>query len=562
MQSLFSGNTERVARIVLPTAVTLLTVLLLLAGCNPGRVSREFSEIMEGYLVNFEDDTDGLYENAVFNPVILARLYVREEGLLRAKWDNLENIDQLINTVRYSYREGLNPEDYHIDTLEYLLDTMLAGEAKIADSVVFDILLTDAFLTLAAHFAGGKTDRREFLPVWNVRDAETVIYWPHFVDSSLINMQVEENLLSLLPAHNEYRNLRSSLEKYRGIGEEGGWDHFSTSLDSLEKGMRHPDIPRLRSRLAAEQGDPAGGSMDKELFDRPLLEQVELFQRRHSLPDDGIVDEKVIVAMNIPLYDLMDVIEANLDRWRWMPADMPERILRVNIPSFELYALEKGNPEFSLKVIVGTDERPTPVFASAIKWIELNPYWIVPPGMLEDDILPAIRQDVGYLESRNMKVLSEDFSVVDPDSVDWHSDFDNGFPYIIRQEPGPYNQMGNIKLELPNPYYVTMHDTPDRHLFIRDKRTLSSGCIRVEDPLRLAEWLLEHDKEWTMERLEEEIEEGENLIIDISRTVPAEIVYITARAADGHVYWYDDVYSFDGAVSRALKSEPPRSDSK
>ncbi len=542
--------------------MALTMALFLLAGCNPDRTSYEFSETMESYLEKIEDETAGLYENAVFNPDIITQLYVREEGLFRAKWENLENIEQLINTARFSYREGLNPEDYHLGTLEYLLDLVLAEEAKIADSVIFDILLTDAFLTIAAHFAGGKTDRRTLLPVWDVKESEAVIYWPHFVDSTLKNVQVEDKLLSLLPVHNKYRSLRSSLERYREIGEKEGWEHFSSSVDRLETGMRHPDIARLRSRLAAEQGDPAAGIEDEELFDRTLQEQVELFQRRHSLFPDGVVDEETIAALNLPLYHIIDVIEANLERWRWMPADLAERTIRVNIPCFELHAMEKDSTAFRLRVIVGTEERPTPVFESAIKWIELNPYWIVPPGMLEDEILPAIRQDVDYLARRNMKVLREDFSVVDPDSIDWHSDFDNGFPYIIRQEPGKHNQMGNIKFELPNPYFVTMHDTPDRSLFIREKRTLSSGCIRVENPMRLAEWLLGHDEEWTLERLEEEAAGGENMIIDISRTVPAEIVYITASEIDGHVYWYDDVYLYDGAVSNSLKSEPPRPEDK
>lgn len=558
MQSGFWENIEISGGKVLASAVILFTTVLLLAGCNLDRVSREFSETMESYLSILQDESHELSETAVFNPSFLGQLYEREDGYLRAKWDNLENIDQLVSTIRYTYREGLNPEDYHLDMLEDMLDSILSGEAEIADSAIFDILLTDAFLTLAAHFGGGRTDRRTLQPVWDIKDAQVVIYWQHFVDSSLLNMQVRENLLSLLPLHDEYGNLRESLAKYRETGEEDGWDHFSTSLDNLEKGMRHPDIARLRSRLAAEQGDPAAFVQDEELFDQSLKEQVELFQRRHSLSPDGIVDEETIAALNLPLYHLIDVIKANLDRWRWMPADMAERTVRVNIPGFELYALENNNTQFSLRVIVGTEERPTPVFASAIKWVELNPYWVVPPGMLKDEILPAIRQDIDYLQRHNMKVLSDDFSAVDPDTVDWHRDFDSGFPYIIRQEPGPYNQMGEVKFELPNPYYVTMHDTPDRSLFIRDKRILSSGCIRVDNPLRLAEWLLGQDEEWTVDRLREEVAEGENLVIELSRPVPAEIVYITARVVDGHIYWYDDVYLFDGAVSSSLKAEPPR----
>ncbi len=434
-------------------AVILITALLLSAGCNPDSTSVEFSSTMESYLAKLQDESPELFETAVFNPGVLNEFYTKEKDLLPARWDNLENIEQLVNTVRYVYRDGLNPEDYHLFQLESLFDSVLLGEPTIADSVVFDILLTDAFLTVAAHFAGGKTDRRTLRPVWNLNMAESDTYWKHLLDSSLTNMQVEENLLSLLPVHNEYRSLRSSLAKYREIGEKEGWEHFSTSLGRIEKGMMHPDVGLLRSRLAAEQGDPAVGSEDNELFDSLLQKQVELFQARHSLPADGIVDDKVIAAMNLPLYHLIDVIEANLDRWRWMPPDIAERTVRVNIAGFQLRAIENDNTELSLNVIVGTTETPTPVFASAIKWIELNPYWIVPPGMLE------------------------------------------------------------------------------------------------------------YDEDWTGERLAAESEDGENIFILLSDPMPVKIMYITAKTGeDGHVYWADDVYSFDGAVSSSLKSSPPAID--
>lgn len=509
-------------------------------------------ELTEGHPV-----LDG---NRVFNPDIIVRIYDVENGHIGARWESRDNIDGLLDYIRGVYREGLVPEDYHLEVIEkYFMDVVSEAETiDLRDSAVFELLLTDAFLLLAAHLAGGKADPDDMAARWGAVGIMELDEWVRFFERTLEEGRVAENLAELLPSHGGYHDLRCSLAEYRDMKEEGGWEHFFTDEPELEKGMRHPDVERLRNRLASEQGDVEPDIEDEDYFDESLHEQVVLFQERHGLPADGVVDNAVVEAMNVTVFEKLDVIEANLDRWRWLNSAVADRSVRVDIAAFELLVTENEHPRFSLRAIVGTPERQTPMFSSHITHIELNPYWIVPPGIIDDDIVPAVKDDIHYLESRNMEVIRDDGTTIDPEMVDWHADFQDTFPYTIRQEPGPGNEMGTIKFVVPNPYYVTIHDTPEAELFDSTVRAFSSGCTRVEEPLRLAAWLLADDPEWTREKLADKIEKGDNHIVRLREHVPIAKLYLTAWAEDDYTAFFrDDVYFVDPRVTQALRESPP-----
>ena len=242
-------------------------------------------------------------------------------------------------------------------------------------------------------------------------------------------------------------------------------------------------------------------------------------------------------------------------RWRWLPDDLGDAYVFVNLAGFELRAVRHGVTVESMPVIVGRPYRETPVFSDRISYMELNPYWTVPYKIATQDILPKLRSDPAYLSNNDFEVLhaGSGGAPVDPTRIDWKRYGPRNFPFQLRQRPGPLNALGQIKFMFPNKYAVYLHDTPARDLFFKDVRMFSSGCIRVARPMALAQFLLEGDPVWNPDRLHREIETGKTTVIRLRRTVPVHLSYITAWVApDGTVQFRNDVYGRDARLAAAL----------
>jgi murein L,D-transpeptidase YcbB/YkuD len=295
-------------------------------------------------------------------------------------------------------------------------------------------------------------------------------------------------------------------------------------------------------------------SEDENLFDQALYDQLIIFQQRNGLEADGVVGKATAEALNIPVRDRIETIEANLERWRWISDDLGDRYIMVNAADFELRAIVKNEQEFQTRAIVGSSKRQTPVFSSIMKYMVVNPEWVVPPKILKLDVIPDIIKDSTYLVKKNMKILRMDGSEVEPSSIDWKSVSENRFPYMIRQEPGQGNPLGKIKFMFANEYDVYIHDTPSRSLFTRNIRSFSSGCVRIDNAQELANYLLKDDPDWTPERLQEAIDKGQKRIIVLKKPVPVHILYLTAWADDkGTAYFGKDIYDRDRQLITALK---------
>jgi murein L,D-transpeptidase YcbB/YkuD len=324
--------------------------------------------------------------------------------------------------------------------------------------------------------------------------------------------------------------------------------------------MRHPDIALLRKRLAIAQGFIEFNPGDENLFDQPLHDQVVLFQLRNGLNADGVAGKATIEALNISVKDRIATVEANLEHWRWLSDDLGKRYIKVNIANFELQVIENDKQVFYSMAIVGRLYRETPVFSSIIKYLVLDPYWTIPPTILNEDIIPAVIKNPAYLAINNMKVLRNDGIEVDPLTIDWDSVLTTGFPYSIREEPGPVNPLGRIKFMFPNQYNVYIHDSPARNLYLQTDRSFSSGCIRISKPLELAEYLLKDNPEWVPEQIKNVIDQGMERTVILEKPIQVHIVYLTAWADDdGIVYFRKDVYNRDQQLITALKQAPPGS---
>jgi murein L,D-transpeptidase YcbB/YkuD len=259
-------------------------------------------------------------------------------------------------------------------------------------------------------------------------------------------------------------------------------------------------------------------------------------------------------AMNVPVETRIDQLRLSLERLRWVRGDRAERFIAANIAGYRVFFVSDDKLIWTSRAMVGKAYRQTPVFRGSLSYLEINPTWTVPPTILKQDVLPAIQRDPAYLKTRNMNVIDRQGRQVDPATIDWQS-LEGGFPYAIRQEPGPKNALGEIKFIFPNEHAVFLHDTPNRSLFARPERAFSSGCIRVENPFELAELILNDPAKWDQAAL---LKVRDSRVTERITTpkLPVLILYLTASVqADGQARFLKDVYQRDAAVLKALNGK-------
>lgn len=537
-------------------SVALITATVMISeGCNHGVYKVEIpdspnssDEIKEEGIPVSNSEIAGASD-------LITQLYEKSNTLLSDAWNSRENLYQMLFVLHNIYREGLNPEDYNLSAIEKLTDKIILSDPAEAEDVIkLDMLLTDAFLLLSTHLARGKTDAATIDPHWKASGMALTTDLGRFTDSTLLNDCIIENLRTLTPTHREYSNLKKALAEYRRIKEKGGWKRINTIHPKLEIGMCDPDVALLRDRLAITQVYIENDTVNKDMFDLSLLHQVKLFQLRNGLTQDGVVGRGTIEAMNIPVEERIATIEANLERWRWLGSDPGERYIRVNIANFDLKIIERDDMVFSTETIVGLTDRKTPVFSSIMKYLVLNPDWTVPPTILKQDVIPSVILNPEYLAEKNLKIIRNDGTEVDPLSIDWTNVTTTDFPYRVYQEPGPGNALGRVKFIFPNQYSVYIHDTPNRNLFGRTDRSFSSGCIRVNNPMELVAWLLKDKPGWTPGQIKNIVDQGKEQVVYLETPMQVHILYLTAWAGDdGSVQFSKDIYNLDQPLMAALR---------
>ncbi|MFO7733692.1 MAG: L,D-transpeptidase family protein, partial [Candidatus Aminicenantes bacterium] len=337
----------------------------------------------------------------------------------------------------------------------------------------------------------------------------------------------------------------------------GGWPAFPPG-PKLGRGARDPRIATLRECLAS-MGDlaPSDAGGDPDLFDSPLEDGVKAFQRRHGLDPDGVVGAATAAALAVPAAERLTQVLANLERWRWITQDLGERYVLINVADFRVGVFEGAREVLSMPAIVGTAFRRTPAFSGRMTYIEINPVWHVPPKLAREDILPKVRKDPSYLRERGIRVFrdwSAEAPEIDPDAVDWSHIDPDSLSFKFRQDPGPRNSLGRIKFMFPNKFDVYLHDTPDRGLFARAARDLSSGCIRVERPLDLAEYVLRDDPGWDREKIMAALADTATRVVNLRTPIAVHLLYWTAwMGDDGRMQFRGDIYLRDAALFEALR---------
>jgi murein L,D-transpeptidase YcbB/YkuD len=466
--------------------------------------------------------------------------------------------------LRRGDEDGLRPEDYHLGIIDSLRAGLQAIEGpEIQGQVDLELLLSDAFLVFGSHLLQGRVNPVSINPEWlaNRRSLDM----GRVLQDAAATGEFKEALEALLPRQAGYAEIKGALARLREVAATGGWEQIPEG-STFREGDTDPRVPALRARLSSSGDYPPTGSRasyepDPLLFDSLLADAVRQFQTRHGLDPDGAVGAATLAALKVPVEDRVWQMEVNLERWRWLPEDLGSLHILVNIAGFSVSVVENNAPVLEMRAIVGTQYRETPVFSSRMTYLVFSPFWHVPPTIAALDKLPQIKNDPAYLETHRMVLLDAATNqVVDAAGVDWSAMTGPEFNqrYRLRQDPGPENALGDVKFMFPNPYNVYLHDTPTRELFARPERGFSSGCIRIERPLELAEYLLKEDPRWSREGIRAAVDRRVETTVTLLEPIPVHIQYWTAWVdEDGVLNFRRDLYGRDAMVHRALSEPAP-----
>lgn len=444
-------------------------------------------------------------------------------------------------------QEGLDPAHYDAARLAQAIDGNAPADPDL------DLSITGQLLHFLYEVRQGR-----------LRDSENAVAATFDVSQALDLLanapDIAAALRNAVPGNAPYRALRRALSTYQAIANSG---HDAPIPDgpAIKPGTTDPRLPHIRDRLA-RLGDlvakPAG--VDETIYGPVLEQSVTLFQKRHGLEPDGVIGKKTLAELNFSIEARINQIAVNMERWRWLPGDLGDNYILVNIAGFRLEVFELGVPALEMAVVVGRPFRRTPVFSAEISYLEFSPTWTVPPTILKEDIIPGMRKDPELLSKKGITIFdgwNRDAAIVDPTSVDWNAPASRLMGYRYVQPPGEQNALGRVKFMFPNQYSVYLHDTPDKTLFGRASRAFSSGCIRVQQPAVLAELLLRDQSKWDGQAIAKAMALDAPMRVNLSTPMPIYITYATVWAGEGGtIEFRPDIYERDAGLQEQLLSSP------
>jgi murein L,D-transpeptidase YcbB/YkuD len=443
----------------------------------------------------------------------------------------------LTNAILAANADGMRLDDYPIGALAQAIGTLKQTKTPTADQLATaDVLLTASYTALGEDLLTGQVDPRTVAQAWHVDPEE------ENVDSALVRNlryeQLDRALATMRPTDDDYLGLSKQLQNYRAIVAKGGWQKIPDTKNIKPGAPANPAVlAAVRNRLAVEGIVPASGANKASMipslqgttassgstYDHDLAGAVALFQTRHGINVDSALGKETIESMNVPASYRLAEIAANMERYRWLPRSFGSRYVFVNVSAFKLEAYDTGQKVLEMKVIVGQEyqDKATPVFADSMETVVFRPYWNVTPDIAAKEIFP---KGQAYLERENMETYQE-----------------NG-QTRVRQRPGPKNALGFVKFLFPNDFNIYLHDTPNHELFKEDVRAFSHGCIRVEKPAELAEWVLG----WPADKVRQEMDNPpDNKSVKVPRKIPVYITYFTTYIDNGQLYFGNDLYNRD-----------------
>jgi len=474
------------------------------------------------------------------------RLYKAYDG--KALWmesegPNRARTNALLQAIASADSDALRMDKYPLTELVQTIGTVRETKTPTAEQLAnADVLLTTAYIALSEDLLSGQTNPKDLAQDWHISAGREQL--DSAVALSLRSDSLGEGIALMRPQDDDYAALQKELGRFRDIVNKGGWAQVPAGK-ALKRGDRESParLDALRARLAAEgfgvdstsvASDDTSKATSADRYDRALAGAVADFQAHHGIVVDSMLGDETLQSLNVPADYRLAQIAANLERFRWLPRNLGQRYIFVNVPAFRLQAYDSGQKVLEMKVIVGQEYegKKTPVFADSMETVVFRPYWLVTPDIQRTEIGPKAAANPGYLAANDMEYYKD------------------GGVTRIRQRPGPKNSLGLVKFLFPNDFNIYLHDTPNHELFDKDVRAFSHGCIRVEKPDELAQYVLG----WPLEKVQEYEQGKDNTSIRLPHKLPVYITYFTTYTRDGQLYFGNDLYGRDDKLVQQIAS--------
>jgi len=437
----------------------------------------------------------------------------------------IEQAGNLFNKLENIQEEGLPEKIYYKEDLHRMMDmdTVILSNDKA--NTTLELMLTSQYFYYARYVWTGLGEKGIREAKWDLPRKK--LSYESFLDSLL--EVPSSDFMRTEPVYPQYALLKSYLKKYRLLENKHLLINIKPDKKKYQLGDSSETIGLIRKKLLILEDLLTDNNSNQ--FDEELMLGIKSFQSRYGMKEDGMITSKLINELNFPIEKRIEQIIVNMERSRWLPVSLRGDYFLVNIPEFRFHAYENDTLSWSMKVVVGKSIHQTAIFNGKMKYVVFSPYWNIPPGIMQKEILPALRRNRNYLAKNNME---------------WYA---NG----IRQKPGPMNALGKVKFLFPNSHNIYLHDTPAKSLFEQDQRAFSHGCIRVEQPKRLAMYVLRHQPEWTEEKIDEAMNAEKELYVTITKPIPVLIAYFTSWVdKNGKINFRNDLYKRDSRLANMI----------
>ena len=470
-----------------------------------------------------------LYENHDGNP-----LWLDGDGLRERRTKTL--MTALLNADA----DALSLDAYPLEELHRVVSALVETKTPSAELLAdVDVALTTTYVMLGDDLLTGQVSPSSVSQDWHIEPTSAQI--EAALDRYLRDSRFDVAMTQMRPEYEEYSALQEQLQRYRKLAASGGWQSLPETR-TLKPGDHAPAgyLTALRERLSVEgylkhDGRQSSGSRGDSVYDAEIAGAVAMFQREHGIVVDSALGAETVKSLNVPAAYRLGQIAANMERYRWMPRTPGDKYVIVNVPAFRLEAFENAQKVMEMKVIVGAEfaNRNTPAFSDSMQYVVFRPYWNATDNIMDNELWPKVETDPTFLRRNDYEVVSE------------------GGQRRIRQLPGKKNALGLVKFMFPNTFDIYMHDTPEQELFDKDVRAFSHGCIRLEQPERMAEWVLG----WSPEEVREAMEsDRDDRRVNLKQKVAVYIVYFTTYVRDGRLYFGNDLYNRDAALIERVRN--------
>ncbi|TFF38529.1 L,D-transpeptidase family protein [Mucilaginibacter psychrotolerans] len=461
--------------------------------------------------------------------------FYRQRNFTYAWFSNgllIEQASNLTSRVLNFKSDGLSKSSPYQRVLDSLINEAKPNVAGHPPEIEAELMLTAQYFNFSKSVYQGIDVSASKASGWLLPRKK--VAYAQYLDSLL--KTPGKQLAAKEPVYRQYELLRTYLRKYSLLAANDKWLPITLSKKPA-LGDTAAAIQLLRARLYKLE-DFSDDTL-KNSYDPEIQSGIKVFQERHGLPGNGLLNKETLAELNVPLSARIKQILVNMERSRWLPVSLDADYVAVNIPEFKMHVYHADSLLWSCSVVVGKSEHPTTAFYGEIKYVVFSPYWNVPHGILVNEVIPGMNRNGNYLRNHNMEITG-------------HSD---GLP-VVRQKPGKDNSLGLVKFLFPNSYNIYLHDTPSKSLFGETSRAFSHGCIRIAQPAKLAAFLLKDNTTWTDAKISRYMHAGKERYVTLNKKVPVFIAYFTAftdRA--GHLNFRKDIYNLDGRLAEILLSE-------